>query len=270
MCLDSNLTSLMSDPNYIKMNLAYVPKKQHTMQQQSLVMTSREATATARNHIGELTKAFAAINTSKIEIRTKPPIKRSYSVTPTSSSQGLKYPNGMRPSPNGRLQKHNWHSTNDLTFRGSNDILPSPKITSDTRFTIQNDILPSSRLPNEVIAAAKKIQSEVLASTHFIKPDIEQKTIQYSQNELVRRNYAEQVYRKLTASEDGVLQKSAYFHNSVSSKLGSGSNSALQKQAFTSSQQQGQKSNLQSEAKQSVTLKLISVQSAEDVTDSNQ
>lgn len=252
------------------MNLAYVPKKQHTMKQQSLVMTSREATTTARNHIGELTKAFAAINTSKIEIKTKPPIKRSYSVTPTSSSQGLKYPNGMRPSPNGRLQKHNWHSTNDLTARGPTELLPSPKITNDPRFTIQNDMLTPSRLPNEVIAAAKKIQSEVLASTHYIKPDIEQKTIQYSQNELFRRNNAEQVYRKLTASEDGVLQKSAYFHNSVSSKINSGSNNVLQKQAFNASQQPVYKSNVQQDVKQSVTLKLISVQSADEVTGHNQ
>ena len=246
----SNDTRLMNDPNFIKMNLAFVPKKPQSL------LTHRDP---PRSHMGELTKAFAAINTSKIEIRTKPPLKRSYSVTPTGTSQGLKYPNGMRP----RMHKSNWHSTNDLSSRGPNDFL----------------LLPSPRLPHEVIVAAKKIQSEVLATTHYIKPDIEQKAIQYTHHSLLsQQNYAEQVYRKLTASDDGVLQKSAYFQNSISPKLNSSSqttDSALQKQAFSASQKPVnvqnsvlQKSYIQPEgSKQSVTLKLISVQSAEEVSE---
>jgi len=249
----------MNDPNFIKMNLAFVPKKPQSL------LTHRDP---PRSHIGELTKAFAAINTSKIEIKTKPPLKRSCSVTPTGTSQGLKYRNGMRP----RMHKSNWHSTNDLSSRGPNDFLPAPRST-------RTELLPSSRLPHEVIVAAKKIQSEVLATTHYIKPDIEQKAIQYTHHDLLsQQNYAEQVYRKLTASDDGVLQKSAYFQNSISPKLNSSSqttNSALQKQAFSASQKPVnvqnsvlQKSYIQPEgSKQSVTLKLISVQSAEEVSE---
>lgn len=252
------------------MNLAYSPKKQQTM------LTPRESSM-ARNHLGELTKAFAAINTSKIEIKTKPPLKRSYSVTPTGTSQGLAYPNGGRP----KLHKSHWHSTNDLSMRRQNDLTPPPRFTSNdyvSRRAIQNDLLPSPRLRNEVIAAAKKIQSEVLATTHYIKPDIEQKAAQYTQAELLKQNYAEHVYKKLTASEENMLQKSAYFQNSITTKLNSSSqtmNSMLQKQAYSASQQPVQnsvmqKSYIQQEVKQSVTLKLISVQSAEEVSENNE
>ena len=264
----SNDTRLMNDPNFIKMNLAFVPKKPQSL------LTHRDP---PRSHMGELTKAFAAINTSKIEIRTKPPLKRSYSVTPTGTSQGLKHPNGMRS----RMHKSNWHSTNDLSSRGPNDFLPAPRVCDDyvSRRSTRTELLPSTRLPHEVIVAAKKIQSEVLATTHYIKPDIEQKAIQYTHHDLLsQQDYVKQVYRKLTASDDGVLQKSAYFQNSISPKLNSSSqttNSALQKQAFSASQKPFnvqnsvlQKSYIQPEgSKQSVTLKLISVQSAEEVSE---